>query len=357
MSYSQSKLNLVMSGGGIKGIAYVGMHEVAGRRGYRWGNMAGVSAGALAGAFIASGMNAYEMWNSMQRLDFKGIKMGNITQKVPAVERYMEFVRTTGHSGPESINEFLSVRGNLLDTVMILSKEGSLFDGDLLEEWTSKELAAKGVRTFADLRDGKIDKCNPRGYKMRMTGVDLNRAKLVVLPDDVEFYGMDPDEFEVAKAIRISTSVPFAFKPVELKKYEGNSVKTYNVVDGGVFDRFPYWLIDNSENTTVGFKLSGGEKPKFFSVDTALGVLKTLISAVQDIGVPQNVENNIKFIGEIDTTKVHYLDFDLSSEEKDYLFNAGRQTAIHTFNKLEHNRPAFMRSLLSMLYPQLWRRK
>jgi len=356
MPYAQNKLDLVMSGGGVKGIAYVGVHEVSERRGYRWGNIAGVSAGALAGAFMASGMNAYDMWKSMERFDFKGIKKANISKKVPAVERYMEFIRTTGRSGPESINEFLRTRGNLLETIKIYSKEGSLFDGDLLEEWVSKELAAKGVRTFADLRGGKVDKYNPRGYKVRMTGVDLNRAKMVVLPDDMEFYGIDPDKFEVAKAVRISTCVPFAFKPVEIKKVEGNGMRTYNLVDGGVFDRFPYWLIENSESTTIGFKLSGGEKPKFFSVDTALGVLKSLISAVQDIGIPKSVENNIKYIGEIDTTKVHYLDFDLSDEEKDYLFNAGRQTAIHTFNKFEHRRNIYIRGLLSILHP-LWKRK
>ena len=354
---SSRRLNLVMSGGGVKGIAYVGMYEAAEKKGYNWGNMAGVSAGALAGAFKAAGFTAYEMWNAVGSFDFEGIQMSNKVEKVPVVSGYLRYMSRTGRSGPDSVREFLSNRRDLLESIVTFSKEGCLFDGDYLEEWVSKELARKGVRTFGDLRGGMADKFNPRGYRMRMTGVDCNRAKIVVLPDDVEFYGMDPDKFEVAKAVRISTCVPFAFKPVELKKQEGNITKVYNLVDGGVFDRFPYWLIDSSKNLTVGFKLSGGEKPKFFSVDTALNVLKSIISAVQDIGIPKDVENNIKYIGEINTTQVHYLDFGLSQEDKEYLYNAGRQTAIHLFNKLESSRIGQRKGfipLFASIFRQRW---
>lgn len=375
MAYANKILNLVMSGGGVKGIAYVGMFEVAEKRGIRWANISGVSAGALAGAFAASGCNAYEMWDAMGSFDFKGIQLSNITKKVPAVARYLDFVNQTGLRGPESIRTFLGQnvytwqtgafgsnfqraenRESLLSNIITYVKEGCLFDGDYLEEWVAKILAKKGIRTFGDLRGGAVDKLNPWGYRVRMTGVDCNRAKMVVLPDDVEFYGIDPDRFEVAKAVRISTCVPFAFKPVELKKQEGNTVRTYNLVDGGVFDRFPYWLIDSSQRTTVGFKLSGGEKPGFFSIDTPLNILKSLISAVQDIGIPEDAENNIKYIGEINTTKVHFLDFDLSKEEKDYLFNAGRQTAINLFNEFEGSHAWYRRGMFYPIFPILKRK-
>lgn len=349
-------LNLVMSGGGIKGIAYVGMYDVAEKRGYKWVNMAGVSAGALLGAFASTGYSANEMWQVMDTFDFKGIQLGDIQNKVPAVARYIDYAKSMRLSGMESVEAFLNMkfpgrtaetfqdadipanRSDLLNNIITYTKEGCLFDGDYLEEWVYKKLALKGVRTFADLRGGKADKVNPRGYKLRVTGVDLNRAKVVTLPDDAAFYGIEPDDLEVAKAVRISTCVPFAFKPVVLSKIEGNKTKKYSLVDGGVFDRFPYWLIDNQNKPTVGFKLSGGEKPKFFSVDTPLNILKALISAVQDIGIPKGIKNDIKYIGEIDTTKVYYLDFNLSNEEKLYMYNAGRQTAILTFNKLEGRR-------------------
>jgi len=32
-----------------------------------------------------------------------------------------------------------------------------------------------------------------------MTAVDANRGRIVVLPDDISYYGIDPDRLEVAK--------------------------------------------------------------------------------------------------------------------------------------------------------------
>ena len=52
--YGEKVLNLVLGGGGIKGIEYAGAFNVAEKRGYHWGNIAGVSAGALAGSYLAA---------------------------------------------------------------------------------------------------------------------------------------------------------------------------------------------------------------------------------------------------------------------------------------------------------------
>lgn len=370
MGLMDRNLNLVLSGGGIKGIAYVGMFEVIGKRGYRLGNMSGVSAGALLGAFEAAGYSSSEMWKVMSTFDFKGIQVVNKPENLPVVEKYLEYAKHMRLDGYEGVISFLNskntrsvvelnedsdisdYRCELLNNIITYSKQGCLFNGDYLEEWVSEKLAMKGVRTFGDLRGGKADRTNPKGYRLRMTGVDVNRAKLVVLPDDAEFYGIAPDRLEVAKAVRISTCVPFAFKPVVLTRTEGNKLKSYNLVDGGVFDRFPYWLIDNDNRPTVGFTLSGGEKSSFFSIDTPLNILKTLISAVQDIGIPKDVKNEIKHIGDIDTTKVHYLDFNLSDEDKEYLYSAGRQTAKLLFDKFEGREYRYRRGF----FPRFYRR-
>lgn len=376
MRYSGRTLNLAMSGGGVKGIAYIGMFDEAERRGYKWRNIAGVSAGALAGAFAGAGYNSQEMLKQMESFDFDGIQLENAARRLPVVAAYMEFSRNLGSRDENSIETFLSARissewdtgayygseamdyrSNLLKNLVIYSKYGSLFDGDYLEEWVYKSLARKGIRTFADLRGGKVDRVNPRGYKVRMTGVDCNRAKLVVLPDDMAFYGIDPDTFEVAKAVRISTCVPFAFKPVVISKVENGRKKNFNLVDGGVFDRFPFWLIDDTGGDIVGFKLSGGEKKKFFSVDTALNIIKSLISAVQDIGIPEHVsKKKLLHVGEINATDVYYLDFDLNNEKLNYLLNAGRQAAVQLFDKFEKTRMPIRKNMFGMIFPVLRKR-
>lgn len=345
------KINMVLGGGGVKGIAYIGMFDAFRRRGYIPGNIAGVSAGALAGSLAAAGYDAAGMWRAMERFDFEKIQIDKLHDKVPVVKRYLDYARINKNRGEADLLRFLNInrnaakpfsadsyRSGILKGIITYCNEGCLFDGDLLEEWIGRTLAGKGIRTFADLRGGKADAMNPHGYKIRMTGVDCTRVKVVTLPDDLEFYGVNPDNFEVAKAVRISTSVPFAFRPVEIGRNEGGRTRMYSLVDGGVLDSFPDWLHECTAAPTVGFRLNAGEH-KLLSLDMPLAILKGLISAVHDIGVPQknpasNSSKKFYIVGGINTTKVDFLDFNLKNDEKKYLLNAGKQAALKLINKL-----------------------
>ena len=370
VNYPNNIVNLVLSGGGVKGIAYVGVFETGEKCGYRWGNIAGVSAGALAGSYAAAGYTGEELQKIMNEFDFGKIKLENIPKMVPAVSRFMlhsNGLQTRASTSsiqsyfeeqkdnqfdiewvtsPSSILRTQALSSNdrsgrvisILKNVVKVSKEGCLFDGDYLEEWVYKVLRAKGIVTFGDLRYGIPDQVNPKGYKVRMSAVDANRARIIVLPDDLAYYGIDPDRFEVAKAVRMSTSVPFAFKPVELKKVEGNSYKTHYLIDGGVLDNFPFWLINNPSNfTTMGFRLDGGKNNELFSLDTPLNILKGFIAAIHDIGKLDGVDK-LKHVATIDIQKVSFMDFSLDSEEIAFLINAGKQAAQPMFNSLTASR-------------------
>jgi NTE family protein len=370
MAIKSNTVNLVLSGGGIKGIAFAGAIYTAEKRGYSFSNIAGVSAGALVGAYISAGYTASDLKNILDKFEFEKIAISDIPKKVPVVEKYMKFYKEFRFYGEKSVQyflngqyindrqgiidsnaEFLGSRGNLLKNVVIFSKEGCLCDGDYLEEWVSKTLAKKGIRTFADLKGGVADKVNPEGYKVRMTAVDSNRGKILVLPDDIEFYGIKPDALEVAKAVRMSTSVPFAFKPVELKKKDGEKLKTYHIIDGGVLDNFPFWLIDSSNViSTLGLKLDEGVNNRLISIDTPLQVIKGLMSAVHDLGIPKNVyiTNNIV---KIDTSKVSFLDFNLSNDDKEYLFNSGQKAILDFFANMESRRLRSRRNRFGLFNP------
>jgi len=170
-----------------------------------------------------------------------------------------------------------------------------------------------------------------------MSAVDANRGKVITLPDDIAFYGQNPDSMEVSKAVRMSTSVPFAFKPVEVKKVEGNLIRTYQIVDGGVLDNLPYWMIGSSNSLyTIALSLGGGQKKSFFSIDTPLTVLKLLISSVHNLGIPTDIDNP-QYYAKINTSKVSFLDFNLGKEEKDYLQKAGIAPTMALFMRLERN--------------------
>jgi len=365
---NNKRANIILSGGGIKGIAYVGAYETAEKRGYTFDNIAGVSAGALAGAYMGAGYNSQELFKIMEEFDFGKIGSSDISKKVPAVSRYLEHRKAQTSYRRKSVEHFLNqesesaetfrvdekytgYRSNLIKSAISLSKEGCLFDGDFLEEWVSNTLQKRGIRTFGDLKHGIPDKVNPGGYKVRMTAVDSTRWKVIVLPDDMAFYGIDPDEFEVAKAVRMSTSVPFAFKPVEIKKQTGDTTSTYHIVDGGVLDDMPAWIMENSnDKLVIGFKLKS--EPKVISMDTPLNALKYMVTLVHNTGIPKHI-NKLKNIVDIDTSDVSFLDFNLAEKDKIYLYRMGRYYANLLFNKME-SRYRRRRSPLQIMFMRLF---
>lgn len=105
-----------------------------------------------------------------------------------------------------------------------------LYKGNELEKWMKEKLEAKGLRTFSDLPPDAL----------RVIASDLSNGQLVVLPDDLEKFGINPRSFPIAKAIRMSCSIPYFYEPVKLRSNDGVNV----IVDGGVLSNFPMWLFD-----------------------------------------------------------------------------------------------------------------
>ena len=350
MLQSHGLTNLVLGGGGIRGIAYIGMLEAARAKGFVFRNIAGVSAGALVGALTGAGYGPWELKKVLGESKLDGINMKDASRRMPIVRQFLEYCTNSRYVGVESFKEFLGVssssmrhyknansdvlkeqRNNIFKNIITYSKEGSLFNGDYLEEWVYKILLKKGIKTFADLRTETSDKLNPKGYKVRMTAVDVSRGKVIILPDDIAFYGIEPGHLEVAKAIRMSTSVPFAFKPVQINKEYNGITKTFYLVDGGILDNLPSWLISPSQTTPlVAGVLRGRAK---FSVMTPLNILKTLISVVHDFGIPDTKQYENCSIVKINTGSISFLDFGLTDREREYLIQSGKRAAYHAFGR------------------------
>jgi len=340
MNINYNPLNLVLSGGGIKGIAFVGAYEELERRFRKFGNIAGVSAGALVGALIGAGYNSRELIKILKEFDFSILKIrsGELLNNSLSrrIRKLLEERNTVSDSEIEALlymqdypelqklnrykDEFLGKRGNFLSNLIAFSQENAFLDGELLERWVAQLLANKGIYTFSDFRGGIADKVNPRGYKVRMTAVDANAGKVIVLPDDVAFYNIDPDKFSVARAVRMSTSIPFVFRPCVLMKKENNHLRQHYIIDGGVLDNFPVWLIDSYQQNIIGLKLEGKEPKELQHVEN---MLKKLLASSHDIGVPKNAYN-IDNIAHINTGNISFLDFDISQEDMQFLYEQGK---------------------------------
>ncbi|MDP4163688.1 MAG: patatin-like phospholipase family protein, partial [Bacillota bacterium] len=175
----------VFSGGGIKGFALIGALAELEERGFTFKRVAGTSAGSIVAALIAAGYTSEEIFDQLCVLD--------LTKFLDARRMLIPF----------PFAKWLLVYWRL-----------GLYKGKELENWLEKKLEAKGFKTFSDLP----------AQALRVIASDLTNGRLVVLPDDLDKYGIDPGSFSIARAIRMSCSIPYFFEPVKLRTMDGVSV-------------------------------------------------------------------------------------------------------------------------------------
>ncbi|MCD7033188.1 patatin-like phospholipase family protein [Metabacillus sp. GX 13764] len=285
----------VFSGGGIKGLALIGACQAVEMRGFRFARMAGTSAGAIIAAFLAAGYTSDEIMHLMEDLELK------------------EFLDERKALFPFRFIRWISIYWRL-----------GLYKGNKLEAWVAEKLRAKGISVFGDIPAGRL----------RIIASDLTNGKMIVLPDDLLQYGLSPDRFSVARAVRMSCSLPYFFEPVKLTASAGRSI----VVDGGVLSNFPIWLFTEEKiriRPVIGFKLSAGDdyRPKkqirnAFEMYTAL--FETMKDAHDTRHILQKHEKNIVFI------PVDYVvttEFEMTAEKKLALIELGRERTFDFLKK------------------------
>ncbi|MBS4176367.1 patatin-like phospholipase family protein [Lederbergia citrea] len=277
----------VFSGGGIKGFALIGAYEALESRGFTFKCMAATSAGSIMAAFIAAGYTSKEIAAILKETEMK---------------------------------DFLDSRHTLLPFPiakwLLLYWRMGMYQGYVLEEWLAKKMAAKGIYTFSDLPKNKL----------RLIASDLSGGRLLVLPDDLELYGIPKETFPVARAIRMSCGLPFFFEPVKLRSLSGENI----IVDGGLLSNFPMWVFEDEKQKlkrpVIGIKLSHKleEQPKR-KIKNGLQLFEALFETMKDAHddryISRKHEKNIIFIP---MGKEFVAEFTLSNEKKDALIKIGR---------------------------------
>ena len=217
MSSDAHSIDLVLEGGGVKGIGLAGALAVLEREGYRVHQIAGTSAGSIVAALHAAGYTAGELRAMALSIDFSSFKDAGWARSVPVIGAPLG----------------------------ILQRQG-FHRGRMIYRWLSDLLAAKGVRTFSDVP------------QLQVIVSDLTRKEMLVLPRDAHILGLDPERLDVALAVRASISVPFVFEPLRVK--EGGTGLEHVLVDGGMLSNFPVWLFDCvgrlPERATFGLMLA-----------------------------------------------------------------------------------------------------
>jgi len=312
---TEKKADLVLEGGGVKGIALVGAISVLEAAGYRFQRVAGTSAGAIVGSLVASGVPVAQLRTIMQETDFNQFKDAS------AVQRF---------TGPIGAG------------IDLLFKQG-LYKGDYFHEFLAGHLKEAGVTTFDDLRvDADAGASLPVDAQHRLVVMasDLRRQELVRLPWDLQrCYQVEPGDLTVASAVRASMAIPFFFRPFYMRRGGGKGrANRHTLVDGGMLSNFPIDVFDRKDGgaprwPTFGLKLSAKVEDKTpegsEDIKGSLGQVKAMIGTMTGfydalhVGTPEVVDRTIF----IDNLGVKSVQFDLDRPTQDALFESGRAAA------------------------------
>ena len=308
------RADLVLEGGGVKGVALAGAVLGLADAGYTFPRVAGTSAGAIVGSVLAA----------LERRGEPVARLGEIA-------RTLDYTKFRDRGLPGSM---LGPLGFLTDGLSVLL-EGGAYEGDYLVGWLSGVLGDLGVETFGDLRtdDPGDDGAVHHRYGLVVMASDLSRRRLAQLPWDYQEYGLDPDEQRVADAVRASASIPYFFEPVELRGRRGTST----LVDGGLLSNYPISAFDRLDEArprwpTLGVRLDAlgidearPPRPVKGPVRTGIALVETAIEACQAEHVldPCNVARSVY----VDTAGVSAIDFDLDATEQEVLLEAGHAAA------------------------------
>lgn len=301
-------VNLVFSGGGIKGIAYLGAIRALEELGIMQGvhKYAGASAGMIIAALLSIGMNANELYRYMMAVNFKEF----LEESRIDIEHLAD--------NPKILLEPLTSAIVLYDEVFYRG----LSDASYFTRWLTHMFKKKGFddkTTYKQLFDST-------GKELYCVLCNLNYGKTVIANHE------STPNMPVIASVRASMSIPFIYRPFE---WEGDIY-----VDGGTMYNYPIEIFDEGcpVDNTLGFILSSKQDiitPKRREDENLWQHIACVYEAVRNVAYEYCFRGGNEYRTVfIDHKHINTLDFDLTQEEKEMLYNEGyRATYGYMANK------------------------
>ncbi|MBM3932777.1 MAG: phospholipase [SAR202 cluster bacterium] len=229
--------------------------------------------------------------------------------------------------------------GKLAQYLPSILKDFGIYEGNRFQEAIGKYLAKKGEKVFGDLIIPGLEADPKYRYKLRVIASDVTAGRMLILPDDIAEFGIDPDELSIAFALRMSMSIPFFFEPARL--YNPKTKLTHVIVDGGILSNYPVWLFDvppgqSPEWPTFGFNLyepqPDGPADPFRHAPHAITSPIGLVTALWDATFSYSDQRYIskrhwaRTIA-IDAKGIGSTNFNLTEFQKNTLLDSGRAAA------------------------------
>jgi len=339
------KVNLVLEGGGVKGIGLVGAITEMEEQGYSWNYIGGTSAGAIVATLLAVGYTGKELYDIITGTQIRFIDIMDD-----------ESVREDFFKVEKLVSPALQKKQILLGMLLLLlkpfrtfrllkrlKKNHGLFNGEYVVTQVRELIRKKtgdDYYTFADLAKANTD----GDSKLSLMVTDITNGRLLILPRDLEDkLKKSPEDTEIVEAMRMSMSFPLFFKPKEVFLSKEESIL---LMDGGILSNFPFWYIDGLEeklrkpHPTVGVLLDEGPRDgikNFWGIIEA--ILYTMISPLDRVGHRALNDRIIRVDTQAENAGtnegISTFAFNLPETDKDKLYNNGRKAAQDWIQKFE----------------------
>lgn len=274
------KYTCLFGGGAIRGLAYVGAIRAMEELNVEFDIIGGSSVGAIFATLLACGYKSYELENLFMKVNF-------------------ELFRDI-HFG--------------------FGKGLALSKGGIFKEWLNELISKK----------------NEEFKNKNLTFNDLEQD-LVIITTDIknfktqEFSKFETPSFEIADAIKISSSMPGLMPPYKFKD-------TY-LVDGDLQKASPMWKLSETLNTSesriLEFRLEGDCT---IETKSPVSYINTIYSCVTDVAtdfVTEIYGKNDKYdCIRINTGGIFFADFNLDKESRRKLINSGYEQTMSYFKKV-----------------------
>ncbi|MBQ5644233.1 MAG: patatin-like phospholipase family protein, partial [Bacteroidaceae bacterium] len=267
---SAQRVGLVMSGGGARGLAHIGVIKMLEENNIPIDYVAGTSMGAIVAALYSMGYTPDEMIEIMKTDDFQRWYSGTMDPQ------YMFYFKKN-KDVPDLINLHFDVKDSLqivMPSAHIV-KSGPMNLG-FMESFAAYNAACKN--NFDSLM-----------IPFRCVAADAYNKKQVVFSDG-----------DLGDAVRASMSYPFFFKPIKV-----DSVLLY---DGGLYNNFPRDIMENDFNPDFIIGSALNNTPNTPDSRDIVNQAENLIMGHTDYSLPEDkgllIKMQLKGIGLLDFQKI-----------------------------------------------------
>lgn len=273
----------ILSGGGIRGTAYIGVFRALEQIGVNIKGLAGASVGAIFAAFYALGYNPDEI------------------EKI-----------------------FLDVKyENFRDINIGINKNFGIWKGDNIQNWIKDNIEKKFYGDNYE-KDANL----PVKFK------DIEKD-LIIIATDIstgsfkEFSKYTTPDESISTAIRASISLPGIFKPIWIDES--------CIIDGDIIRGLPFWSFSDNlnpkETRILEFRLEGSHSKK--DIENTIGYLNAVVNTASNISTDfimnQYSQNDKYDYIKIDSKNTMPVDFSVKNEKKLELAQIGFDTTFEYF--------------------------